>query len=219
MKYIISLLVILISVLPPKSSAGFSTSEDGATVVTSANTLNFIEPDTTLVTETPSGTARIDTSQYVLQAGRLGGQTIHGGTDASSTSNLVLNASSTGVLGGNNNNPLGVIINDNVTTINGVAIALFNNVSADIDASSTDVAIAGLVMTSDPDPIHIIDDTNQISLILFGSNLTVTGDDKFLRDRSAILTNGMQFLGDTSTLTLSVMSTMKNSPFAILWRH
>lgn len=55
-------------------------SEDGSTVVSTPSTLNFIEPDATLITNSPSGTARVDTSKYALRTGRAGGQTLIGGT-------------------------------------------------------------------------------------------------------------------------------------------
>lgn len=53
--------------------------EDGSTVVTAASALNFIEPDATLITNSPSGTARINTSKYALLNGRSGGQFLSGG--------------------------------------------------------------------------------------------------------------------------------------------
>lgn len=74
----------------PGERSGPSAKEDGATVVRQAESFNFIEPDATLVTESPSGTARIDVSKYSLLAGRAGGQTLHGGTAASD--DLTLNA-------------------------------------------------------------------------------------------------------------------------------
>lgn len=64
-----------------------SVKEDGSVVVSSASVLNFIEPDAILVTESPSGTARIDTSQYALLAGRSGGQILYGAPNGTYISN------------------------------------------------------------------------------------------------------------------------------------
>lgn len=75
----------------PGEREGASVKEDGATVVRQAEAFNFVEPDATLVTESSSGTARIDVSKYTLLAGRSGGQTINGGTGASDDLTLTAN--------------------------------------------------------------------------------------------------------------------------------
>jgi hypothetical protein len=54
--------------------------EDNASVVASAQILDFTEPDGTLVTESPTGEANIAMTQYAKLAGRSGGQTLIGGT-------------------------------------------------------------------------------------------------------------------------------------------
>ena len=63
--------------------------EDNSSVVAAADTLDFTEPDATIVTESPTNEGNVDLSQYVLLAGRASTpQTIHGGPDASDTLTL-----------------------------------------------------------------------------------------------------------------------------------
>jgi len=67
----------------PTTTPTWNVAEDGTTVVNNPVSINFIEPDATLVTNSPAGTARVDTSKYTLLGGRSGGQIINGGTAAS----------------------------------------------------------------------------------------------------------------------------------------
>lgn len=80
----------------PKGGGAVSFKEDGVLVVT-GTILDLIEPDTTLVTNSPSGTARVVMSKYALLSGRSGGQTLYGGTAAGN--NLTLKSSSDATLG------------------------------------------------------------------------------------------------------------------------
>lgn len=66
--------------------------EDDVTVGSNISTLDFTEPDATLVTESPAGEANINMALYGLLAGRAGGQTLRGGTAASE--NLTLQSTS-----------------------------------------------------------------------------------------------------------------------------
>ncbi len=66
-------------------------SEDTVAVVSNPSAIDFTEPDATLVTNNPAGTAKIDTSKYSLLGGRSGGQILRGGT--ATTDDLDLRAS------------------------------------------------------------------------------------------------------------------------------
>lgn len=63
--------------------------QNGTAVVSpSTSAINFIEPDATVLTNSPGGTGRVDLSGYVLASGRPGGQTIAGGVNVND--NLIL---------------------------------------------------------------------------------------------------------------------------------
>lgn len=82
----------------PTASASIVVQEDDSTVDAAVTTLDFTEPDATLVTSSPAGEANINMALYALLAGRSGGQTLKGGTGASQ--NLTLNSTSHATLGG-----------------------------------------------------------------------------------------------------------------------
>ncbi|HZP41141.1 MAG TPA: DNRLRE domain-containing protein, partial [Candidatus Binatia bacterium] len=75
----------------PTGAVG-SVTEDTSAVVSNPIALDFTEPDATLVSESPVGTAKLAMSSYALLGGRSGGQTLKGGTAA--TDALDLRASS-----------------------------------------------------------------------------------------------------------------------------
>jgi hypothetical protein len=54
--------------------------EDDVTVDAVATTLDFTEPDATLVTSAPAGEANVNMALYALLGGRSGGQNLNGGT-------------------------------------------------------------------------------------------------------------------------------------------
>lgn len=54
--------------------------EDDSTVDGTATTLDFTEPDATVVTSSPAGESNVDLSKYTLLGGRSGGQVLKGGT-------------------------------------------------------------------------------------------------------------------------------------------
>lgn len=62
--------------------------EDDSTVDAAVTTLDFTEPDGTLVTSSPAGEANIAMNLYAKLAGRSGGQTLIGGTGSGDSLNL-----------------------------------------------------------------------------------------------------------------------------------
>lgn len=73
--------------------------DDGALVVTGSEA-NFVDTDNTVVTNSPSGTARINLQKYALLPGRSGGQVLYGSPTASQNLTLVPNsAGTTGAVG------------------------------------------------------------------------------------------------------------------------
>lgn len=75
----------------PAGGATPTWKEDSSTVVTSS-TIDFLEPDTVLLTSTTASTVTININKYALLAGRSGGQTLIGGTGSGNT--LTLNSTS-----------------------------------------------------------------------------------------------------------------------------
>ncbi len=60
-------------------------SQNGSVVVENPAAIDVIEPDSTVVSESPAGTARIDVSKYSLLSGREGGQLLFGGKSPGDT--------------------------------------------------------------------------------------------------------------------------------------
>ncbi|MGH9421757.1 MAG: hypothetical protein ACRD3J_17395 [Thermoanaerobaculia bacterium] len=96
MRYQCAVIVSLVTAtVAPPIFATVDIDKDSA-LVCSASTLNFLEPDATLIVENPSGTAEMHMEKYALLDGRAGGQTLFGGLSSGDNLVLVPNAAGNG---------------------------------------------------------------------------------------------------------------------------
>lgn len=182
--------------------------EDGSTVVSPADTLDFIEPDTTLVTDSPSGTARIDMSKYLLLEGRANGQVMYG-TNQSDAGAFVMNMNTSGIVGtAGGSNPTTLTIGDNINTITSQYQAIALACTADVDLSNSFQGVfGGVLMAANLNLLHIYPEP---SMGLFYSYLFLDGNNFVGNDRAISLkaTNACtaQLTGDTGNLEIGVMT-------------
>jgi hypothetical protein len=75
-----AVVIAVYNALPSAAAAGIAIEEDNSSVIAAATTIDFTEPDATLVIEAPSGEANVNMALYTLQLGRNPAQVLRGGT-------------------------------------------------------------------------------------------------------------------------------------------
>lgn len=191
------------------SASGVSSTnwnEDGSLVV-SGDTANFIEPDTTLITDN-AGVADINMSKYVLLGGRAGGQTIYGETTSGGGA-IVLNPNTSGVVGtASGNTPTGVSIGDNVTLITSQYQVIALPGTADVDLSNSPTGVFGGVLAAmNINLLHVYPEPlmGMFYSYLFLDGNNFIGNDKSMAFKATNACTG-QLTGDTGNLEVSVMT-------------